>query len=62
MPKQGRALIWPSVRNEDPTRIEQLTHHEALPVEKGVKYGANAWVRIILDSVALEGLLYFSMH
>jgi prolyl 4-hydroxylase len=44
MPKQGRALIWPSVLSEDPNIKDPRTVHQALPVEKGVKYGANAWL------------------
>mmetsp|Transcript_26831 Transcript_26831/g.44727 ORF Transcript_26831/g.44727 Transcript_26831/m.44727 type:complete len:316 (-) Transcript_26831:250-1197(-) len=44
MPKKGKALIWPSVKNEDPHAKDPRTDHQALPVEKGVKYGANAWV------------------
>ena len=43
MPKRGRALVWPSVLNEDPMEWDERTMHEALPVEKGLKYGANAW-------------------
>jgi prolyl 4-hydroxylase len=43
-PKAGRALLWPSVRDDDPDRIDHRTYHEALPVGKGIKYGANAWV------------------
>lgn len=43
-PKRGRALLWPSVLNDDPDQKDNLTEHEALPVEAGVKYGANAWV------------------
>lgn len=45
MPSKGKAVIWPSVLDENPMKKEQWTHHEALPVLKGVKYGANAWVR-----------------
>jgi prolyl 4-hydroxylase len=43
-PKRGRALIWPSVLDEDPHEIDQRTDHQALPVVKGLKYGANAWL------------------
>jgi prolyl 4-hydroxylase len=42
-PKKGRALLWPSVLNEDPHAVDERTNHEALPVIRGVKYGANAW-------------------
>jgi len=44
MPKQGRVVIWPSVLNTNTTAEDLRTFHEALPVEKGIKYGANAWV------------------
>jgi prolyl 4-hydroxylase len=44
MPKKGRALIWPSVLDSDPNRKDRRTDHQALPVTKGIKYGANAWV------------------
>ena len=46
MPKKGRALIWPSVLDSDPNRKDIRTEHQALPVEKGVKYGANAWLHL----------------
>lgn len=38
-PKPGRALIFPSVLNEDPNHLDNRTDHQALPVMKGVKYG-----------------------
>jgi prolyl 4-hydroxylase len=44
-PKRGRALIWPSVLDADPTLKDGRTHHQAKPVLQGIKYGANAWVR-----------------
>jgi prolyl 4-hydroxylase len=46
-PKRGRALLWPSVLDEDPHMKDRRTMHQALPVTKGsgaVKYGANAWI------------------
>lgn len=45
-PKMGRAVIWPSVLNDFPTKKDERTDHAALPVtnNKGVKFGANAWV------------------
>ena len=46
MPKRGRALIWPSVLDEDPSAKDPRTDHQALPVEAGVKYGANAWLHL----------------
>jgi len=44
MPKRGSALIWPSVKDQDPNQKDHRTDHQALPVEEGIKYGANAWV------------------
>ena len=44
MPRRGRALLWPSVKNENPDFRDPRTDHQALPVEKGLKYGANAWI------------------
>jgi prolyl 4-hydroxylase len=43
-PKPGRALLWPSVLNEDIWERDNRTTHQALPVEMGVKYGANVWI------------------
>lgn len=42
MPKRGSALIWPSVLDSDPNAKDFRTQHQALPVETGTKYGANA--------------------
>ena len=44
IPKRGQALVWPSVLNDNPNLYDPRTQHEALPVEKGLKYGANAWI------------------
>jgi prolyl 4-hydroxylase len=43
-PKRGRALIWPSVLDAYPHQADPRTNHQALPVIKGLKYGANAWL------------------
>ena len=43
-PKKGRALIWPSVLDGDPNKRDDRMRHQALPVKKGVKFGANAWI------------------
>ena len=47
-PKRGRALIWPSVYDDDPTAKDRYsdprTHHEALPVKRGTKFSANLWI------------------
>jgi prolyl 4-hydroxylase len=45
-PKRGRALIWASVLDEAPNKKDDRTEHQALPVIKGTKYGANAWIHL----------------
>jgi hypothetical protein len=45
-PKKGSAILWPSVRDADPAEVEQGTYHEAMPVKRGVKYGANVWLHM----------------
>jgi len=42
-PEKGKALIWPSVLDEDPNAEDKRSLHQALPVTKGQKYGANVW-------------------
>jgi hypothetical protein len=43
-PKKGRAVFWPSVLSEKPFEIDSRTYHEAKPVLKGEKFGANFWI------------------
>ncbi|KAL3934412.1 MAG: hypothetical protein SGBAC_009865 [Bacillariaceae sp.] len=45
-PKRGMALVWPNLNNADMMHKEAGTWHEARPVIKGVKFGANAWFRL----------------
>jgi prolyl 4-hydroxylase len=42
----GRVLIWPSVYDSDPMNKDPRLTHEALPVEAGIKYGANGWIHM----------------
>eukprot|EP00804_Cyclotella_cryptica_P000358 CCRYP_008674-RB/>CCRYP_008674-RB protein AED:0.16 eAED:0.16 QI:143/1/1/1/0.75/0.6/5/454/617 len=42
--RKGSALMWPNVEDADPDEKDQRTDHEAMPVVKGVKFGANAWI------------------
>eukprot|EP00536_Pseudo-nitzschia_multiseries_P018229 jgi/Psemu1/228196/e_gw1.2278.9.1 len=46
MPKKGRAVLWPSVYDAEPMNKDGRTKHQALPVIKGRKFGANAWVHM----------------
>uniref|UniRef100_A0A7S1FVK5 Fe2OG dioxygenase domain-containing protein n=1 Tax=Corethron hystrix TaxID=216773 RepID=A0A7S1FVK5_9STRA len=45
-PKKGRALLWPSVADGEWDEPHWWTDHEALPVVKGMKYAANAWIHL----------------
>jgi len=45
-PKKGRALLWPSVLNSNPSDKDHRTMHEARTVEAGTKYAANAWIHL----------------
>jgi prolyl 4-hydroxylase len=44
MPHKGKAVLWPSVLDDAPGEMDPRTEHQALPVERGIKYGANAWL------------------
>ena len=46
MPKKGRILLWPSVLDENPSKKDFSTMHQALDVEEGRKYGANGWIHL----------------
>ena len=43
-PRKGNAVLWPSVKDQYPEEKDDRTDHEAQPVLKGIKYGANAWI------------------
>ena len=45
-PKRGSALIWPSVTDADLEILDEWTYHEALKVERGIKFGANSWIHL----------------
>jgi len=45
-PKKGRAVLWPSVLDADPFAADRRTQHEAMPVARGAKYAANAWIHM----------------
>lgn len=45
-PKKGSAVLWPSTYNNNPEQQDPRTHHEAKPVKKGVKFGANSWIHL----------------
>ena len=43
-PQRGKAILWPSVLADAPHSKDDRTHHEALPVTAGEKFGANFWI------------------
>mmetsp|Transcript_7527 Transcript_7527/g.15033 ORF Transcript_7527/g.15033 Transcript_7527/m.15033 type:complete len:510 (+) Transcript_7527:74-1603(+) len=45
-PKKGRALVWPSVLNDDPTYWDDRMFHEAKDVVEGKKLAANHWIHL----------------
>ena len=49
-PKKGRAVLWPSVYSSDPMNVDRRTRHQALPVEAGLKFGANAWIHMYVEN------------
>jgi len=46
MPRKGRAVLWPSVYNAEPMTADVRMRHQALPVDEGTKFGANAWIHM----------------
>ena len=62
-PKAGKAIWWPATLASDPFVSDDRTHHEALPVTKGVKYGANFWIHQVRRSPAApDSLRCFPPH
>jgi len=53
-PTKGSAILWPSVHSHDPWETEDLTYHEAVTVNKGVKYSANFWIHMFEFQDALR--------
>jgi prolyl 4-hydroxylase len=45
-PKKGRALVWPSVVDNDPEFWDARMYHEAKDVIKGKKLAANHWIHL----------------
>jgi len=45
-PKRGRAVLWPSAFDYDLNLNDIRSDHQAMPVIKGIKYGANAWIHL----------------
>lgn len=45
-PRKGKAVLWPSVMDTEPTAKDSRTQHAALPVERGVKLAMNIWLHM----------------
>jgi len=45
-PSKGKALVWPSVLNDDPSFWDDRMFHEAKSVIQGKKIAANAWIHL----------------
>ena len=43
-PKRGSAVLWPHGLDTNPREKDVRTHHEAMPVVQGTKWGANYWI------------------
>ena len=56
-PKKGTAILWPSVKSDDPYALDGRTYHEAMPVVLGVKYSANFWLHMFEFQQALHGYI-----
>jgi len=61
-PKMGKAVIWPSVLDENPLEVDTRTNHGALPVLKGRKYGSNVWVHLRDFKTAAQNCRYDDVH
>jgi len=44
-PKRGMLLAWSNFQNDLQSK-DDWTWHEALPVTKGMKHGANTWIHL----------------
>ena len=45
-PMKGRALVWPSVMNDNPDLWDKRMYHEARDVIRGEKRAANHWIHL----------------
>jgi len=43
-PQKNMAILWPSVLDDEPRKVDWRTTHAALPVIKGEKLAANIWM------------------
>jgi len=45
-PRKGKALLWPSVMDDNLEQQDPRTNHEAKAVIQGKKYAANTWIHL----------------
>ena len=43
-PRAGRLVLWPNVKDADPSTLDATLSHEACTVDAGVKYAVNFWL------------------
>ena len=55
-PQRGKAILWPSVMHDNVEAIDDRTHHEALPVTKGEKFGELLDPPVRLQGAAPDGV------
>jgi prolyl 4-hydroxylase len=45
-PKKGTAVLWPTVRNSNPTDEDLRTDYEIEDVKRGTVYGVTTWLHL----------------
>jgi prolyl 4-hydroxylase len=45
-PKKGTAVLWPTVRNSNPTDVDLRTDYEIEDVKRGMVYGVTTWLHL----------------
>jgi prolyl 4-hydroxylase len=45
-PKKGTAVLWPTVRNSNPTDVDLRTDYEIEDVKRGTVYGVTTWLHL----------------
>eukprot|EP00957_Ditylum_brightwellii_P196169 14946815-Ditylum_brightwellii.AAC.1 len=51
-PTKGTALIWSTVFDGNPSRIDEQIYHEAMPEQQGSKHAVDVWLHLRNHKVA----------
>jgi hypothetical protein len=43
-PQRGRIVLWSNVLHTQPNVMDLRMIHQALPVQRGIKYASNLWI------------------